>query len=53
MWNKLKGLFKPKTCAICKNKAEQPAIYYNDEGEKVFVCFKCVPYAERRAFRKG
>lgn len=50
------GLFdflKPKKCVICHRYAERPQTYYNDQGEKVKVCYKCVPYAERRAFRKG
>ncbi|SET99595.1 hypothetical protein SAMN05421676_11386 [Salinibacillus kushneri] len=53
MWQRLKNVWKPKRCAICKKKAEKPTTYYNDQGESVPVCFKCVPYAERRAFRKG
>lgn len=58
-WNdfKYKGeknmfsLFKKK-CAVCKQKAAEPRKYYDDQQKAVFVCMKCVIYAERRAFRK-
>lgn len=52
MFDYMKSLFKRKKCAICGKNAEKPANYYDDKGEKVVVCFQCVPYAERRAFRK-
>lgn len=52
MLEKLKQLFTPKQCAICKQKPQEPRPYYNDQGEKVLVCQKCVPYAERRAMRR-
>ncbi len=45
-------LFKKKKCAICGQKTVRPTEYIDDRGEKVLVCYKCVPYAERRAFRK-
>ncbi|WP_198663124.1 MULTISPECIES: hypothetical protein [Paraliobacillus] len=50
--NWLKGLFAPKRCYICGQKASQPQTYLDDQGKKVQVCYKCVPYAERRALRK-
>jgi ribosome-binding protein aMBF1 (putative translation factor) len=39
-------------CAICGKKASQPRKYLNAEGKPVKVCALCVPYAERRAFRR-
>lgn len=39
-------------CAICGKKAVEPRKYYNDRGKPIRVCRMCVPYAERRAFRK-
>lgn len=45
------SLFKKK-CAVCKQKAAEPRKYYDDQQKAVFVCMKCVIYAERRAFRK-
>ncbi len=47
------NLFKKKKCAMCGQKAVKPTEYRNDGGAKVLVCHKCVPYAERRAFRKA
>ncbi|MGF2618055.1 hypothetical protein ACQUWN_20945 [Rossellomorea aquimaris] len=52
MLNLLKKLSLQSKCAICKQKPKQAAVYFNDRGQKVKVCAKCVPYAERRAFRK-
>ncbi|ENH96209.1 hypothetical protein J416_11917 [Gracilibacillus halophilus YIM-C55.5] len=48
----IKRLFTTQKCAVCNNKPVDPTYYYNDNGEKVPVCFTCVTYAERRAFRK-
>lgn len=45
------SFFQPK-CAICGKKASQPRKYMNPQGKPVKVCSLCVPYAERRAFRK-
>jgi hypothetical protein len=47
----LEWLFGRK-CALCAKKASSMRIYYNDQNKKIFVCPKCVIYAERRAFRK-
>ncbi|WP_171038141.1 hypothetical protein [Aquibacillus sediminis] len=52
MFKWFKRLMQPKTCAICHNKLERSQDYMNDAGETISVCYKCVPYAERRAFRK-
>ncbi|SDK34510.1 hypothetical protein SAMN05216243_2810 [Sediminibacillus albus] len=46
------NLFKKKKCAMCGQKAAKPTEYINDREEKVIICYKCVPYAERRAFRR-
>ncbi|MDF2924571.1 MAG: hypothetical protein K0R57_3485 [Paenibacillaceae bacterium] len=45
------SLFQSK-CAICGKKAVQPRKYLNPQGKAVKVCSLCVPYAERRAYRK-
>jgi hypothetical protein len=45
------GLFGKK-CGICNKKAQDPRKYFNDIGRPIVVCGKCVPYAERRAFRR-
>ncbi|CQR46013.1 hypothetical protein BN1058_00256 [Paraliobacillus sp. PM-2] len=50
--NWLKQLFPSKKCYICGQKATKPQTYVTDQGESVRVCYKCVPYAERRALRK-
>jgi hypothetical protein len=47
----LNWLFRNK-CAICGHKAVQPRRYFDDKGKPIKVCSNCVPYAERRAFRK-
>ncbi|SFJ25260.1 hypothetical protein SAMN04487936_101450 [Halobacillus dabanensis] len=52
MFERLKRLFIPKQCAICKMKPTQPQKYINDQKETVLVCRKCISYAERRAMRK-
>lgn len=52
MFDFIKKLVQPQKCAICHNKLERPTTYYNDRNEQVKVCYKCVPYAERRAYRK-
>ncbi|EGA90540.1 hypothetical protein GPDM_04244 [Planococcus donghaensis MPA1U2] len=44
-------IFKKK-CAVCKQKANEPRKYYDDQHKAVFVCVKCVIYAERRAYLK-
>jgi hypothetical protein len=44
-------LFGSKKCAICQQKAEEPRKYFDDKGKPIVVCYKCVSYAERRAFR--
>ncbi|GGM41827.1 hypothetical protein GCM10011351_29920 [Paraliobacillus quinghaiensis] len=48
----LKKLFGSKNCYVCGQKASQPQKYLDDKGKIVYVCYKCVPYAERRALRK-
>lgn len=47
----LSKLFGAK-CAICKKKLIRPTSYLDDRGSVIKVCFKCVSYAERRAYRK-
>lgn len=42
----------PSKCAVCGRKAKESRKYYNSQGKPVKVCIPCVPYAERRAFRK-
>lgn len=44
--------FFKKKCALCKKSADEPRKYYDDQNKAVFICRKCVEYAERRAFRK-
>jgi uncharacterized OB-fold protein len=39
-------------CAVCGKRAMQPRNYLDDKGRPIKVCASCVPYAERRAFRK-
>lgn len=41
-----------KKCFFCRKKAVSPRCYVADTGKQVSVCVHCVPYAERRAFRK-
>ncbi|WP_226037063.1 hypothetical protein [Aquibacillus saliphilus] len=53
MFDSLKKLFSPKKCHICHEKAVKPEPYIDDQGNNVVVCYKCVPYAERRALRKN
>lgn len=50
--NWLKKWFAPKRCYICNQTATKPQAYLTDQGETVRVCYKCIPYAERRALRK-
>ncbi|WP_171038142.1 hypothetical protein [Aquibacillus sediminis] len=52
MFKWLKKLVQQQTCAFCHNKLERSQDYINDVEETISVCYKCVPYAERRAFRK-
>ncbi len=47
----LSWLFGTK-CAVCGKKAKDARNYVDDMGKAIKVCEKCVPYAERRAFRK-
>lgn len=44
--------FLKRKCNICAAKSKDYRFYVNDNGEKIKVCFKCVEYAERRAFVK-
>lgn len=46
-------LFGLDKCMICKKKPIRPHYYLNDAGDRQPVCYKCVTYAERRAYRKG
>jgi hypothetical protein len=39
-------------CAVCNKKAKESRNYFNDKGKPIVVCLKCIPYAERRAYRK-
>jgi hypothetical protein len=39
-------------CAVCGKKAVEPRKYFDDKAKPIKVCKNCVPYAERRAFRK-
>lgn len=39
-------------CALCKKKTKEPRKYWNDKNEPISVCPLCVPYAERRLYRK-
>jgi hypothetical protein len=41
-----------KKCAMCKKKIKESRLYFDDAGKKNHICLMCVPYAERRAFRK-
>ncbi len=41
-----------KKCAICKKKERKSVKYIDDQGKHVDICYLCVPYAERRAYRK-
>lgn len=52
LFNWCKGLLSNSNCAICKKSAKGGTRYYNERSERVKVCSKCVPYAERRAYRK-
>lgn len=38
-------------CSLCRRKKADRK-YFNDKGKKILVCYHCVLYAERRAFRK-
>lgn len=46
--------FYLKKCYFCNGRISKNKIrhYVDDAGKKIYVCEKCVPYAERRAFRK-
>ncbi len=39
-------------CALCGKKAREARNYVDEKGQPIKVCKMCVPYAERRAFRK-
>jgi hypothetical protein len=39
-------------CAICGKRVTQARNYIDDHGKPIKICANCVPYAERRAFRK-
>lgn len=39
-----------RKCKLCKGKAVQSRNYIDDNGKKIKVCYKCIPYAERRAY---
>jgi len=47
------GLFCKK-CYLCNAKVTEveTRIYLDDSNKKIYCCYKCVTYAERRAFRK-
>lgn len=53
MFTYIKKLFKTETCMICKQKPIRPQYYLDEEDNRKPVCFKCVSYAERRAYRKA
>ncbi len=40
-------------CMICKKKPTRAHYYLDDEDNRKPVCYKCVSYAERRAYRKA
>lgn len=44
------SLFQKK-CAFCKKKVAEPRKYFNDRQKPIHVCYNCITYAERRAFR--
>jgi len=50
--NWIKKLLGSEKCYLCGQKANKPRYYISDDGKKVAVCTKCVPYAERRAMQK-
>ena len=41
-----------KKCFFCQKKEAESGRYLSDTGKRIVVCINCVPYAERRAFRK-
>ncbi len=41
-----------RKCDMCGKKSSSMRIYYNETSQKLYICEKCVVYAERRAFRK-
>ncbi len=41
-----------KICYFCKREASDLRNYKNERSQKIKVCFLCVEYAERRAYRK-
>ncbi len=49
----LSRIFRRKSCGVCGKKPVKPSYYYNDKDEKIPVCYKCVEYAERRAYQKA
>lgn len=42
-----------KKCYLCNKKlsVNRARKYLNDNNKKIYVCYHCVEYAERRAFR--
>lgn len=51
MFEFLKSIFKTKQCHFCKSKKGY-FTKYKVKDEDVYVCPKCLEYAERRAFKK-
>ncbi|WP_377890639.1 hypothetical protein [Alkalihalobacillus sp. R86527] len=45
--------FGKNKCLICKQKPIRPQYYLDEENVRKPVCYKCVSYAERRAYRKA
>ncbi|MFJ7405730.1 MULTISPECIES: hypothetical protein [unclassified Lysinibacillus] len=41
-----------KDCYFCKRKASDLRNYKNERSQKIKVCYLCIEYAERRAYRK-
>lgn len=43
---------KSNNCYFCKRNTSDMRIYKDIKDKKIKVCYLCVKYAERRAFRK-
>ncbi|WP_181315318.1 hypothetical protein [Salsuginibacillus halophilus] len=52
MLGKLKQKLTRSKCYYCKQHAPPMTPYMTASRESVHVCFKCVPYAERRGLLK-
>ncbi|MEC1177390.1 hypothetical protein P9B03_02740 [Metasolibacillus meyeri] len=55
---KIKEIFVPNksipknACFFCKRKMPDLRNYRNEANKRIKVCYQCVEYAERRAYRK-